>query len=200
MIDPIAYYIGNRKENDADDWQVVANGFRDVIDATGCCIVIMHHEGYAKGHPRGSTKILDLAASSTGLSTTDDEKRIELKQGRPPKNSAPIPDYEAYIKQVEIGIDENGETITSPVVVEHRGLSIQEFVRLPINHAKVLRLFITSGQEVLQRKYITTTVGLANDTIGEILKALVSKRYVMRDNRQYRITPEGREALEDHSS
>ncbi len=197
ILDPIAFYIGAVREKEADDWQIVINSFKDIMEATGCAIGILHHEGYAKGHPRGSTKILDLAASSTGLSATDDERRVELKQGRPPKNSAPIPDYEAYIKHVEVGIDEEtGEKITAPVIVENPKLSFKEIARLPMKHEQVLKLFVTSGQDVLQRKYITSTTGLANDTVGEILKLLTARGYVRREKLLYQITDEGRKALE----
>ncbi len=100
-----------------------------------------------------------------------------------------------------LGVDEEtGEEITAPVIVEKPKLSFKEIARLPMKHEQVLKLFVTSGQEALQRKYITTHMRLANDTVGDILKALIARRYVRRENRLYQITDEGREALERNST
>lgn len=102
------------KSQDMGDYIKAADYLREFFH---CTVIIIHHSGYDATHARGHTSL--PAAIDTQIAVSRDKDtnaviaKIELM-----KDGEMGDEIRSHLKQVEIGIDDEGDTITSCIVVE----------------------------------------------------------------------------------
>lgn len=117
IVDTLARSMGGAEENSATDMTVVMNGVKRIIEASGACVLLIHHTGKAPGKgARGSNALLGavdtmLAISRDGLSA---QRTITLEKSRDSEDGVKV----AFsLMPVVVGVNEDGKEISVPVVV-----------------------------------------------------------------------------------
>jgi RecA-family ATPase len=116
VIDTFARSIPGGNENDAQDVGRAVNAADRIRTATGACVGFIHHAGKdtSKG-ARGSSALRAAADTEiltdgqTGTRTVAVTKQRDLPAGGR---------FAFELRQVVLGTDEDGETVTSCVVIE----------------------------------------------------------------------------------
>jgi len=114
VIDTQARVTVGLEENSATELGIYIEAVRAAREATGACVLTVHHTGRKGGDARGSSAIdgaqsTELKVTSEGLAgTLSTEKQKDLPQ------AAPIP---LRFKSVVTGVDEDGDPITSLAVI-----------------------------------------------------------------------------------
>jgi hypothetical protein len=109
-------------ENSAKEIGPFIDRLDNVRRATGACVVVVHHEGLATGRTRGSTaqkgalehQFRVFTDADTGQTVFSDEKQ---------KDSASAGDLRFDPLVVSVGVDSDGDPITSLVLVQVTGLA-----------------------------------------------------------------------------
>lgn len=123
VIDTFAHALCGGDENSAQDVSAFNAGVQALIEATGACIMVIHHSGKDKARgARGSSALqgaLDTEIEVDGWAITARKQRdIEL-----------TPAIGFRLKTLLVGIDEDGDELTSCVVepadVPASGLTVQ---------------------------------------------------------------------------
>jgi len=115
VVDTLAMAFGGGDENTAKDMGLFVQNCRRIREATGAHVMVIHHSGKdtSKG-ARGSGSL--RAASDTEIELTRDAHVIMATQRK--QRDMPIGEPFAYtLKLVSIGEDEDGEAVTSAVIV-----------------------------------------------------------------------------------
>ncbi len=180
VFDPITYYIGASEMLKPEVWIQLAQSFRQIINATGVSVLVLQHEGYEAGHPKGSLTQEDLAAFSLRVYMPDEKgKFVRIKQGRPPKNSGPINEKSLEMKSVSLGIDPStGQQITAPVLVQNGRMSFAEIDQMSKSEIEVLNLYAEKGVKSLRRVDIEKATGLSQQGASDVLGRLVARDYL----------------------
>jgi hypothetical protein len=92
------------------NYVVAATALRDAFD---CVVVIVHHSGYDKTHPRGHTSLpaaLDAQMSVTRKGERSEAKVEFMKDGKEGDN------FTFKLRTVDLCLDDDGDRITSCVV------------------------------------------------------------------------------------
>lgn len=115
IIDTLAMAFGGGDENTAKDMGLFVQNCRHIRAATGAHVMVIHHSG--KDTSRGARGSGSLrAASDTEIELTRDGRVIMATQRK--QRDMPIGETFAYtLKLVSIGEDEDGEAVTSAVIV-----------------------------------------------------------------------------------
>lgn len=113
VVDTFARAIPSADENSAGDVGEFNKAIEDLIQRTGACVLVLHHRNKSGGM-RGSSAL--LAAVETQLEI--DEGRIVARKQRDVDTGDPV-GFE--LRPVQVGIDADGDTITSCVVVSASG-------------------------------------------------------------------------------
>jgi hypothetical protein len=116
VIDTLARAIAGDDENSAQDITAFVGRASAIARETGACVLIIHHPGKDDARGMRGSSALFAACDAVIKITEQDEKRFvsteKVKDG-------PLGDLFAYrLDQVTLGTDEDGDTITSCVVVE----------------------------------------------------------------------------------
>ncbi len=180
VFDPITYYIGSSEMLKPEVWIQLAQSFRQIINATGVSIVVLQHEGYEAGHPKGSLTQEDLAAFSLRVFMPDEKgKYVRIKQGRPPKNSAPINEKSLEMKSVSLGVDTStGQEVTAPVLIHNSRISFAEIDQMTKSEIDVLNLYAERAVKSLRRVDIEKATGLSQQGASDVLGRLVGREYI----------------------
>lgn len=114
VIDTQARSTVGLEENSAMDMGVYVEAVRAAREATGACVLSVHHTGRKGGDARGSSAIdgaqyTELKVESEGLTgslSTEKQKDMEM--------AAPVP---LRFESVQVAVDEDGDPVTSLAVV-----------------------------------------------------------------------------------
>lgn len=114
VIDTQARSTVGLEENSAMDMGVYIEAVRSAREATGACVLSVHHTGRKGGDARGSSAIdgaqyTELKVESDGLSgslSTEKQKDMEM---------APV--VPLRFESVQVGVDEDGDPVTSLALV-----------------------------------------------------------------------------------
>lgn len=110
VIDTLARAMKGGDENSAQDMGALNDAVSALIEATGACVVLVHHSGKNKaGGARGSSAL--LGAIDTELEV--DSRQVFSRKQRDIELADPIG---FKLVPVMVGVDEDGEDITSCVV------------------------------------------------------------------------------------
>ena len=118
VIDTLNRALGGGSENDDKDMGAFFNNCSRIREETGACVIVVHHCGKspdagARGHS------LLLGNIDTEIKVTrnkEDDCRVALVTKQ--RDSQDGEEFHFFLKVIELGTDEDGEPITSCVVVE----------------------------------------------------------------------------------
>lgn len=113
VIDTQARVTVGLEENSATDMGVYIEAVRAVREATGACVLTVHHTGRKGGDARGSSAIdgaqhTEVKVTSEGLRgvlATEKQKDMEM-----------LADMPLVFEVIEVGIDDDGDPVTSLVL------------------------------------------------------------------------------------
>lgn len=116
IIDTQARVTVGLKENDATDMGVYVHAVGVIREATGACVHTIHHTGRNGGDARGSSAI--DGAQGTELKVVKKSAYAGMLTVEKQKDMEEIEDIPLNFKRVVVGQDEDGDEITSLVLVE----------------------------------------------------------------------------------
>jgi hypothetical protein len=142
VIDTLARAVAGSDENAAQETGILVENCQTLINATGATVCLVHHTGKdgSKGM-RGSSALPAAADAEIIIERPDDAgnfRTVKLGKARDAQDYYDL--FKCELKLVELGIDEDGEKITSTVVHEIAGapegrLTIPELPNSPIRRA-----------------------------------------------------------------
>lgn len=115
VLDTQARVTVGLKENDATDMGVYTHAVSTLRAATGACVLTIHHTGRDGGNARGSSAI--DGAQDTELKVVKADALTGRLVTEKQKNMSEAPDVPLSFKSVQVGVDEDGDPITSLVLV-----------------------------------------------------------------------------------
>lgn len=115
VLDTQARVTVGLKENDATDMGIYTHAVSLLREATQACVLTVHHTGRNGGDARGSSAI--DGAQGTELKVTKDGPLVGALVTEKQKDMAEGPDVPLAFKSVEVGVDEDGDPVTSLVLV-----------------------------------------------------------------------------------
>ena len=123
-------------ESDDRDMSAYIRAADAIRDAFGCAVVVVHHSGLDSSRPRGHTSL--TAAADAQISIKRDGENIVatveyMKDG--PAGDVIV----SHLKQVVVGMDDDGDLITSCIV---------EAVETPPTEPKISRPRLTKGAQI----------------------------------------------------
>ena len=111
VIDTLAHALCGGDENSAQDVSAFNAGVQALIQATGACVVVIHHPGKnAANGARGSSAL--LGAVDTEMAVAD--RKITPTKQRDVELGEPVG---FQLKTISVGIDADGDIVTSCVVL-----------------------------------------------------------------------------------
>lgn len=128
VIDTLARAMGNGDENTAKDMGQFVRSVDHLREATGAHVMVIHHSGKdASKGARGSGSLRAAADTEIELSRSDDTIMAEQRKQR----DMPCDGVFAYrLKSVFLGMDDDGDRVTSAVVTPAEVVSRKNKVRL----------------------------------------------------------------------
>lgn len=116
VLDTQARVTVGLKENDATDMGVFVSAVGAIRAATGACVLPVHHTGRTGGDARGSSAI--DGAQTTELKVSAKGKLTGRLSVEKQKDIEEIEDINLAFEVVELGLDADGERLTSLVMCE----------------------------------------------------------------------------------
>lgn len=116
VIDTQARVTVGLEENSAKEMGVYIEAVRSIREATGACVLTVHHTGRQGGDARGSSAIDGAQTTELKVESTPGALRGKLKSEKQ-KDLQLAPDVELIFAVHEVGIDEDGQKVTSLAVV-----------------------------------------------------------------------------------
>lgn len=123
VIDTQARVTVGLEENSARDMGVLIDAVRKLRAATGACVLVVHHTGRNGGDARGSSA-LD-GAQDTEIKVERPEVREERAmltatiRTDKQKDGDETAEFDIQLQVVEVGVDEDGELLTSLAIKPH---------------------------------------------------------------------------------
>lgn len=137
IIDTLAMAFPGLEENDGKSMGRVVTVARQLAEH-GAAVVLIHHDTKAEGAtPRGHSVLNGALDMAIHLRRDDDVIRGRLTKNR---NGSPDRDIAFRIGTEVIGTDEDGDTITAPLVEELTGLEAARPKRLPPSQREALAI------------------------------------------------------------
>lgn len=138
VIDTQARVTVGLKENDATDMGVYIQAVSIMRQLTSACVHTIHHTGRNGGDARGSSAIdgaqgTELKVIRTGpySGTLHVEKQKDMEEA---------PDISLHFKKVTVGVDEDGDDITSLVLIESNAFMDAAGSEAPIERGQEIAL------------------------------------------------------------
>jgi hypothetical protein len=122
VIDTQARVTVGLEENSAKEMGIFVEAAERIRAATGACVIPVHHTGRQGGDARGSSAI--DGAQGTELKVVRQDAMTGVLKTEKQKDLEERPEMPLYFERVVIGVDEDGEEITSLVLRESN-----EFIR-----------------------------------------------------------------------
>lgn len=116
VIDTQARVTVGLEENSAKEMGVYIEAVRSIREATGACVLSVHHTGRQGGDARGSSAIDGAQTTELKVESTPGALRGKLKSEKQ-KDLALAPDVELVFAVHKVGEDEDGQDITSLALV-----------------------------------------------------------------------------------
>jgi hypothetical protein len=116
VIDTQARVTVGMEENAAKDMGVYIEAVRRVREATGACVLTVHHTGRNGGDARGSSAI--DGAQGTELKVVRQDTMTGVLKIEKQKDLEERPEVPLYFRRVVVGVDEDGDEVTSLVMTE----------------------------------------------------------------------------------
>jgi hypothetical protein len=118
VIDTQARVTVGLEENSAKEMGQYVEAVRAIREATGACVLSVHHTGRAGGDARGSSAIDGAQTTELKVESTPGALRGKLK-GEKQKDLALAPDIELNFVRHVVGVDEDGQEISSLALSEN---------------------------------------------------------------------------------
>ena len=114
VIDTLAASFGTGDENSTKDMNIFVNHLIRIRDDLKCSILVIHHTGLGdKTRGRGSSALYGNTDSTTLVTKVKDEPYMCLNTPRKMKDGEPTPDTYFKVAGINLGTNEDGETVTS---------------------------------------------------------------------------------------
>lgn len=117
VLDTQARVTVGLEENSAKEMGVFIDAVRATREATGACVLTVHHTGRAGGDARGSSAIDGAQHTELKVVAAPGELRGKLVSEKQ-KDMEPAPDVELVFAKHAVGVDEDGEEVTSLALVK----------------------------------------------------------------------------------
>jgi hypothetical protein len=108
-------------ENKSDDMAKFIRAADAIREAFSCAVIVVHHCGVANNRPRGHTSLSGADDAQIAVDRADDGLvTVKVEHMKDGDASAPMA---CRLERVELGIDDDGEPITSCIVMPVEGVT-----------------------------------------------------------------------------
>jgi hypothetical protein len=120
VIDTLARAMAGTEENSAKDTAVLVANCQAISEATGACVLLIHHTGKDESRGmRGSSNLPASADTEIELERPDETANVRIAKLGKQRDAEDYKDLFNYeLVRVTLGHDEDGDPITSTVVRE----------------------------------------------------------------------------------
>lgn len=116
VIDTLSRSMAGGDENSPTDMGALVANVGAIVDATGAAVLIIHHFGKdAKAGPRGHSLLIAAVDTSIEVTMKDKAAKISVAESAKLKDYDDVAPLTFKLKSVHLGIDEEGDWITSAV-------------------------------------------------------------------------------------
>ncbi len=179
-------------ENSSEDMTAYIRAASAIQAAFGCVVIVIHHCGIEGKRPRGHTSL--TGACDTQIAVKRDVSGAIIAKLEWAKDGPEGDEIFSRLERVEVGTDEDGETITSCVVVEAEPAKTDTTRKLTKNQATMLGLlddFGPAGATIEDWNAAAREEGLGTTRKADLRdsrKALKDKRLVHTANDRWYTT------------
>lgn len=140
IIDTVARNFGNGDENSTQDMNKFVSGVDQIRSQYGCTVLLIHHSGHSeKARARGSIA-LKGALDAEYFMKSDSDGHCELTNTKVKDTSPPLP-VNFQLTAVEIATTNDGEPITSAILVEVEGSITNKKKQKPTSQILALKTY-----------------------------------------------------------
>ena len=128
----------NGSENSDEDMGAYIKATDAIREAFDCSVLVVHHCGINDSRPRGHTSL--TGAADARLAVTRDAAKNILVDVEFMKDGEGSGRIVSALESLEVGVDEDGEPITSCVVVEGEAIATKGSSKLTKNQSTYLAM------------------------------------------------------------
>jgi AAA domain len=135
--------------SESDDRDMAMYQAADAIKVTfGCAVIIIHHCGVDASRPRGHASLTGAADAKLAVKRDAADNIVVSVEYR--KDGPASDEITCRLKAVEVGIDEDGDPITSCIVEPVEGASPTEKKKAGRNLSKGAKIALAALQEAIE--------------------------------------------------
>lgn len=195
IVDTLAMCMVGGNENDSGHMGVVINACQRLNQQLGCAVLIVHHVNKGGIAERGSNALRGAADTMIKVSPDDDVIRVESSKN---KYGELFPTRYMKLLPIDIGMDDQGRKLSTPVIVPSEKVIQQAGDRLTTNQQKVLEaLSMDIYIDGAESGELVEVTEIPRGSLIRILSKLLNLGYIMQAAKRepYRITEPGRDVL-----
>lgn len=191
-IDTLAQSANGIDENSSTDMGMVIGKLKKLSSELNCLVLIVHHSGKTReSGPRGHSSL--LGAVDCAIEVSSDASATKKWNITKSKNGANNIQQQFYLEPVPLGMDEDGNPISSAVVAP-----------VGINHNKILKDQNEDEKRILQvindnpnslQKDWGDILGFEKAKMSKQKKSLIGKGFLTENDKTVILTPKGLELL-----
>lgn len=193
VVDTVAQTLTGFDENSARDMGLYLKACKQLKNALGLAVVLVHHTNKGGIEERGSGALRGAADSMLRLTREDDVLVLEVSKS---KDSRPMGVRYLMELELELGTDHEGEKLSSLVLVPADKKERQADDPLSNNQQKVLRLLADPlSEDGLTYAEMIELASIPKTTLYNVLSALFGMELIEKRGKSYAITDTGRSRL-----
>jgi hypothetical protein len=162
VLDTLNRSLNGSENSDEDmgDYIKATDAIREAFD---CSVLVVHHCGINDSRPRGHTSL--TGAADARLAVTRDANKNILVDVEFMKDGEANGTIISALESLDVGIDEDGESITSCVVVPSEAVAVEHRgKKLTANQQTMLDVLIRAGRPLTGEEWsdLATEAGLGS--------------------------------------
>ena len=123
VLDTLARVTTGGDENSAQDMGVAMAAAQQVCDGVGCSVLLVHHSGKDSSQgARGSSAIKAALDAELEVTRSEDSRALRVTKLKDGEEGA---EYKFTLRTIMLGLDDDGEQITSCVIDHDNGTAAQ---------------------------------------------------------------------------
>ncbi|MDW3096535.1 MAG: AAA family ATPase [Alphaproteobacteria bacterium] len=187
FLDTLNRTIGGADENSSEGMGNYVKQADAIRTKFNCCVMVIHHCGVAETRPRGHTSLTGAADCQFKVTNTNGVRTVKAEKVKDGEDDISL---SFALEVVELGQDDDGDTITSCVVVEAAPNAAIDS-KLPKQQANLYRMLFDAcandptGLTWDQWRSTATENGMSKSTVFEAKTGLLDKGKVREINDRY---------------
>ncbi len=187
FLDTLNRTIGGSDENSSEGMGNYVKQADAIRNKFNCCVVVIHHCGVSENRPRGHTSLTGAADCQFRVTNSNGVRTVKAEKVKDGEDDVSL---SFALEVVELGQDDDGDTITSCVVVEAAaGAAVDS--KLPKQQASLYRMLFdactkdSGGLTWDEWRTTATENGISKSTVFDAKTGLLDKGKVREINDRF---------------